>query len=262
MPRPRRPCVAAGAALLAAAAVAAGCGSADRPAVAAAKAVGEPTLGVTTATTTGDGPSFTTTVATTPAASVEVFPGPDAAAAALTVERPGPSLQPPDDPLAFVVEQERGAWLRVRLPVRPNGSTGWIRADGMTMATTALHIEVSLSWFRLKLFDGEDLLLDVPVAVGADATPTPEGEFFTTTLLEGYPQPSAYGIAAFGLSAFSETLDSFAGGPPQVAIHGTYDDAVMGRRVSNGCIRVRNDDIRQLVDQLPVPVGVPVVIAA
>ena len=32
-------------------------------------------------------------------------------------------------PLTFFVEENQGDWLRVRLPMRPNGTTGWIRAS-------------------------------------------------------------------------------------------------------------------------------------
>ena len=236
----------------------AACGNAERPDLGGEKVAGAAEV----ATTTTTAPSHSTTVATTPATSVDVFAEPDAPTPAFTVEKPGPGLQAPADPLAFVVQQERDDWLRVELPVQPNGSTGWIKADGLEMTTTNLHIEISLSWYRLKLFDGEDLLLDVPVAIGADESPTPQGTFFTTTLMQGYAQPSAYGIAAFGLSAFSEVLDSFGGGPPQVAIHGTYDDDAIGQKVSNGCIRVKNADIQQLVDLLSEHLGVRVTIAA
>lgn len=235
----------------------ASCGNADRPDLGEEAA---PTTTTVPATTT-TAPSFTTTVVTTPAATVDVYAAPDDPAPALTVEKPGPGLQAPDDPLAFVVQSERDDWVQVQVPVQPNGTTGWIKAEGLETATTDLHIEVSISWYRLKLFDGDELLLDVPVAVGADESPTPEGQFFTTTLMQGYPQPSAYGIAAIGLSGFSEVLDSFSGGPPQIAIHGTYDDAAIGSRVSNGCIRMTNADIQQLVDQLPQHLGVPVTIA-
>jgi lipoprotein-anchoring transpeptidase ErfK/SrfK len=236
---------------------AASCGHADRP------DLGEDAAPTTTtvAPTTTAAPDHTTTVVTTPATSVEVFSAPDDPAPALTVEKPGPGLQAPADPLAFVVQAEQDGWVQVQVPVRPNGTTGWVKADGLQEATTDLRIEVSLSWYRLKMFDGDELLLDVPVAIGADESPTPPGTFFTTTLMQGYAQPSAYGIAAIGLSGFSEVLESFGGGPPQIAIHGTYDDAAIGTRVSNGCIRMSNADIQSLVDQLPQHLGVPVVIA-
>lgn len=236
----------------------AACGHANRPDLGGDAA---PTT-TTVAPTTTTAPDNTTTVVTTPAASVDVFSAPNDPAPALTVAKPGPGLQAPADPMAFVVEDEQDGWVQVQLPVRPNGSTGWIKAEGLQEVTTDLHIEVSLSWYRLKLFDGDELLLDVPVAIGADDSPTPTGTFFTTTLMQGYAQPSAYGIAAIGLSGFSEVLESFSGGPPQIAIHGTYDEAAIGSRVSNGCIRMKNADIQSLVDQLPQHLGLPVTIAA
>lgn len=243
--------------MFAVAATVAACGHADRP------DLGEEAVAPTTvAPTTTTAPADATTVVTTPATSVEVFSAPDDPAPAMTVEKPGPGLQAPADPMAFVVEYEQDGWVQVQLPVRPNGSTGWIKAEGLQEVTTDLHIEVSLSWYRLKLFDGDELLLDVPVAIGADDSPTPTGTFFTTTLMQGYAQPSAYGIAAIGLSGFSEVLESFSGGPPQIAIHGTYDEAAIGSRVSNGCIRMKNADIQSLVDQLPQHLGLPVTIAA
>ena len=236
----------------------AACGQANRP------DLGEDAAPTTTtaAPTTTTAPPLGTTVVTTPATTVDVYAAPDDPAPALTVEKPGPGLQAPDDPLAFVVQDTQDDWLQVQVPVRPNGTTGWIKAEGLQTATTDLHIEVSLSWHTLKLFDGDELLLDAPVAIGADESPTPTGTFFTTTLMQGYAQPSAYGIAAVGLSGFSEVLESFGGGPPQIAIHGTYDDAAIGTNVSNGCIRLSNADIQALVDQLPQHLGVPVTIAA
>lgn len=258
--RPRHPHRAVATLALTAALVAsvAACGHADRP------DLGEEAAPTTTVapTTTTAAPDHTATVVTTPATSVDVFAQPGDAEPALTVAKPGPGLQAPDDPLAFVVQDEQDGWVQVQLPVRPNGTTGWIPAEGLEESTTDLHIEVSLSWYRLKLFDGDELLLDAPVAVGATDSPTPTGTFFTTTLMQGYPQPSAYGVAAIGLSGFSEVLDSFSGGPPQIAIHGTYDDAAIGSQVSNGCIRLSNADITALVAALPQHLGVPVTIAA
>jgi lipoprotein-anchoring transpeptidase ErfK/SrfK len=239
------------------AAALAGCGHADEPVV---QAEGTLIEAATTTTTTTAVPDATTVV-TTPAPSVQVFAHPDDPTPALTVDKPAPGLQAPDDPLAFVVDDHQAGWVKVQLPIRPNGSTGWIKDEGLTRSSTNLRIEVSLSWYRLKVYDGDQLKLDVPVAIGADASPTPTGTYFTTTLIQGYPQPSPYGLAAIGLSAFSEVLQSFSGGPPQIAIHGTYDDATIGSKVSNGCIHLSNDDISKLAALLNPHVGVPVTIA-
>lgn len=61
------------------------------------------------------------------------------------------------------------------------------------------------------------------------------------------------------MALHSDTLTEFAGGPGQVGIHGTNRPDLIGERVSSGCVRLDNDDIRALVD-LQVPLGMPVII--
>ena len=65
---------------------------------------------------------------------------------------------------------------------------------------------------------------------------------------------------ALSVAAFSDVLQSFDGGPGQIAIHGTNRPDLIGKFVSNGCIRLNNDDITAL--QPLVPVGTPVQIVA
>ncbi|MBW3648616.1 MAG: L,D-transpeptidase, partial [Actinobacteria bacterium] len=69
-----------------------------------------------------------------------------------------------------------------------------------------------------------------------------------------------YGPYAYGLSGFSTTLDTFAGGEAVIGLHGTNDPASIGKDVSFGCIRLNNADIRELADLLPL--GTPVRILA
>lgn len=152
--------------------------------------------------------------------------------------------------------------MQVQVPVCPNGTTGWIKAEGLQEATTDLRIEVSLSWFRLKMFDGEDFSSTCPWRSAPTRAAHPYRHLLrTTTLIQGYPQPSAYGIAAIGAFGLLRGPRELRRRPAQIAIHGTYDDAAIGTRVSNGCIRMSNADIQSLVDQLPQHLGVPVTIA-
>ena len=55
-------------------------------------------------------------------------------------------------------------------------------------------------------------------------------------------------------------LERFAGGIGQIAIHGWNDPSAMGRNVSNGCIRMNNDDIARVAELAPL--GTPVIITA
>jgi lipoprotein-anchoring transpeptidase ErfK/SrfK len=99
------------------------------------------------------------------------------------------------------------------------------------------------------------------VAVGKPETPTPLGKFYVTDPVDLQSRPNgAYGAYALGLSAYSEVLKTFNGGPGQIAIHGNGQPDTIGHDVSNGCIRVVNDQILAIAKA--VPLGTPVTIEA
>ncbi len=101
-----------------------------------------------------------------------------------------------------------------------------------------------------------------PVAIGKSETPTPLGRFYITDPVDLQSRPNgAYGAYALGLSAYSEVLKTFQGGPGQIAIHGGAWESMLGTDVSNGCIRMLNDSILAIVAQ-QVPLGTPVTIEA
>ena len=98
--------------------------------------------------------------------------------------------------------------------------------------------------------------MDGVPGVGRSATPTPAGTYFITELLQQPSPRGSYGPFAFGLSAYSDTLTSYAGGPGQIGLHGTDAPSLVGTDVSHGCLRVTNDVITALARQLPL--GTPV----
>jgi lipoprotein-anchoring transpeptidase ErfK/SrfK len=51
-------------------------------------------------------------------------------------------------------------------------------------------------------------------------------------------------------------LFSFGGGPGQIGLHGTNAPRLLGRDVSHGCVRMRNQAITRLARMLPL--GTPV----
>ena len=104
------------------------------------------------------------------------------------------------------------AWLHVLLPGRPNGHAGWIRRSGTSATRTSWHIVVDTSERRVTVFrDGRPVRV-LKAIVGKPATPTPNGEFFVEEVVQlrtgdvGAP-------FAFALSARSNVLQEFAGGP-------------------------------------------------
>ena len=106
--------------------------------------------------------------------------------------------------------------------MRPNGSTGWVKATDVTLACNPYRIQVMLTSSAQVFKDGQQIQ-DIPIGVAHDNTPTPGGLYYTTELIKT-PDPSgAYGPYAFGLSGFSDTLTTFNGGPGQLGIHGTNE---------------------------------------
>jgi L,D-transpeptidase-like protein len=191
-------------------------------------------------------------VATAALPKIEAFREPDAKKPFATFDHPGPF----GTPRVFLVTEDDGDWLRVLLPMRPNGSEGWVRGEDVALASNPYRIEVDLSDFQVTAYKYDEEILKSSAAIGTGGTPTPTGLFFTTILAKPSDPASPYGKYAYGLSAFSEVLTSFAGGEGQVAIHGTNQPSLIGSQVSHGCIRVDNPTITKLARLIPL--GTPV----
>ena len=139
----------------------------------------------------------------------------------------------------------RATWLHVQLPLRPNGVTGWVRADHVRQVRVRARIVVDLSERRVRFYEDGRLRLQSPAAVGSPATPTPLGRYYVDQRLIPSDTRGPFGPGAIGISAFSPVLTGWAQGGP-VAIHGTDEPWSIGRAVSNGCIRVPNAVLRRI----------------
>jgi lipoprotein-anchoring transpeptidase ErfK/SrfK len=143
-------------------------------------------------------------------------------------------------PNLFSVLGRSCGWYHVRLPLRPNGVTGYVRARDVSIGTVATRIVVDLSARRLTLFRNGHAVRRVTVGIGSSATPTPTGSYYVNQRLVPRYKAGPWGPAALGISAFSPTLRAWTQGGP-VAIHGTSDPGSVGRAESHGCLRVKND---------------------
>jgi lipoprotein-anchoring transpeptidase ErfK/SrfK len=151
----------------------------------------------------------------------------------------------------------RATWLHVELPIRPNGATGWVRADRVDRVPVHTRIVVDLSERKVRFYRHGRLTLQSTAAVGSSATPTPLGRYYVNQRLVPSDPGGPFGPGAIGISAFSPVLTSWAQGGP-VAIHGTNEPWSIGRAVSNGCIRLPNPVLKRLFAQAPA--GTPVII--
>jgi len=150
-------------------------------------------------------------------------------------------------------------WYRVDLPIRPNGVRGWVPAAGLKPYVVRWRLRVELGNRRLIAYEGGHERLRLTVAVGTAATPTPTGSFYVFERLYLRSATGPYGPGALGLSSFSPVLTGWTRGGP-VAIHGTDSARTVGDAVSNGCLRVRNEQMRRLLRI--VPAGTPVEIVS
>ncbi|HEV7938458.1 MAG TPA: L,D-transpeptidase [Solirubrobacteraceae bacterium] len=142
-------------------------------------------------------------------------------------------------------------WLEVMLPGRPDGSTGWIAKEGTRELVTGWRILVDLGARRVTVYhDGREARAFRAV-VGKRSTPTPTGQFFVEETVQLQPG-EADGPFALALSARSNVLQEFEGGPGQIGIHGRQGlGGTLGRAESHGCIRLATASI----DWLAVRVG-------
>ena len=147
-------------------------------------------------------------------------------------------------------------WVRVGVPIRPNGTAGWVKASDVRLQRNFAHIQIELSSNTMRVYDGDRISIETKVAAGTGGTPTPTGLFFVKELV---PQPNpngALGPFAFGLSGFSTVLSSFANGEGTIGIHGTNAPNKIGGDVSHGCVRVTNANVLAMTKI--VPLGTPV----
>jgi lipoprotein-anchoring transpeptidase ErfK/SrfK len=202
----------------------------------------------------------TTTYAAVAQGRTEAFRSPDAARLATFAPR---NVNRFPTVFAVLAEQlDAGCdveWYRVQLPMKPNGISGWVRARDVELAPVTTRIEVDLSERLVTLYDSGRLVLAAPAAIGSPETPTPTGRYYVNQRLRPHDPSGPFGPGAIGISAFSEVLTGWAQGGP-IAIHGTNRPDLIGRAISNGCIRVRNEQLRRLFARTLA--GTPVTVRA
>jgi lipoprotein-anchoring transpeptidase ErfK/SrfK len=149
-------------------------------------------------------------------------------------------------------------WLHVELPGRPNGHEGWIVATGARRATTPWRLRIDVGARRLTVRRAGRTVRRFPVIVGDPSTPTPRGRFFVEENVR-LPSGAPGGPYALALSARSQVLQEFDGGPGQIALHGRDNvGGILGTAASHGCVRLDDTAITWLARRIPT--GTPVAV--
>jgi lipoprotein-anchoring transpeptidase ErfK/SrfK len=126
----------------------------------------------------------------------------------------------------------------------------------------ATHLVLRLGERRVYIFEREHLLASYPVAIGAPDTPTPIGEFTIFQMIENpiwqspwtgeIHQPGANSALGLRWIGFAELPGGVIG------FHGTPTVSSVGRAASNGCVRLRNEDVLALFEY--VQIGMTVIV--
>ena len=156
------------------------------------------------------------------------------------------------------IHDARGAlWVRVRLSILPNNSTGWVPRSALgPLRVRTTRLVIDRAFFSATLFRDGRAVFRTRIGVGRSGWPTPRGEFYVRELLTNFGDPF-YGPAAFGTSAKSPVPTGYFAGA-FIGIHGTNAPELIPGRISHGCIRLRNAAILRLVKLMPL--GTPVTI--
>jgi hypothetical protein len=155
--------------------------------------------------------------------------------------------------LILSVTHRRGAWAAVTTFLVPNRRRAWVRVDRRTFAVrrTRWRLAADLSARTVTVLHGTRPVRTLRVAIGAPGTPTPTGTYAITDKLAGAPFGSAYGCCILALSGHQPKVRT---GPidGRLAIHATNRPDLVGARVSQGCLRARDRDVRWLLRTVPV----------
>jgi lipoprotein-anchoring transpeptidase ErfK/SrfK len=159
--------------------------------------------------------------------------------------------------LAHARDRAGRPWVRVRLAVLPNGTTGWVPRGALGgYGTVDTRLDIDVGTLRLTLYRDGRRVLRAPVGVGMAGWATPHGRFYIRNRLTRYSS-ATYGPIAFGTSARSPVATGWPAGG-FIGIHGTDRPDLVPGRVSHGCVRMRNADILALARRMPI--GTPVTI--
>jgi lipoprotein-anchoring transpeptidase ErfK/SrfK len=155
--------------------------------------------------------------------------------------------------LSTTLGSDGKAWYRISIPMRPNGTKGWIPARSVTVAPTVSQIVIHRAARTIDVYWHGKRALHAIVAIGAPGMETPVGRYYVAARFVPYQDPFL-GVFAVETSAYSKLTEWPGGGV--VGIHGTSMPQLLGQAVSHGCVRVSNQTAAAL--KRLAPLGTPI----
>ncbi|CAD0229172.1 MULTISPECIES: L,D-transpeptidase [Planktothrix] len=115
---------------------------------------------------------------------------------------------------------------------------------------------------RVYLYQGEQVIASYPVAVGKEGWETPTGSFKVMQKIENpvWQDPWTGEIRSPGPNTALglRWIGFWTDGKDAIGFHGTPTVNSIGQAASHGCVRMRNEDVVALFEQ--VDVGTPVIV--
>lgn len=129
-------------------------------------------------------------------------------------------------------------------------------ASAESSVREVLALELHLSERRLAVYRGDMLIANYSVAVGREGWQTPTGEFsvFQKQRDPAWEHPFTGEVIPPGPENPLGTrwIGFWSDGENAIGFHGTPDESVIGSAVSHGCVRMRNEDVLALYEQVSV----------
>ena len=142
-----------------------------------------------------------------------------------------------------------GSVAHVPAPGGRTGRTGWIRRRDTHAAHTLWHIVVDVSRRRVTAYR-QGRPSGCSKRSWASLQHPHHSDFFVEEAVQLRPGDIG-GPLALALSARSDVLHEFEGGPGQIALHGRANiGGVLGSAASHGCVRLDTPAIRWLTDRI------------
>lgn len=147
-------------------------------------------------------------------------------------------------------------------PTVPAGSDSTREPATTEADEEALKLKLDLSERRVYVYRGDTVEISYPVAVGRAGWETPTGEFEVFHQIEdpGWTNPITSEEMPPGPDnpLGDRWIAFWTDGNNMIGFHGTPNRESVGQAASHGCIRMYNEDVRELYDM--VGVGTPVIV--
>ncbi len=133
-------------------------------------------------------------------------------------------------------------------------ATQTISALGSSTQTLPLSLVLNLSARRVSVYRGEMLISSYAVAVGREGWNTPTGQFsvFQKQVNPAWEHPFTGEVLPPGPEnpLGARWIGFWSDGTNSIGFHGTPDESVIGSAVSHGCVRMHNEDVLALYEQV------------